>query len=137
MVRAHAAGLLASAGLSAWLWRGHRPEDIQWIVALSGTLLFITLTTQFWYHLAAYATLWLGKRTPWELECSERGVHIRTKDWQYFGAWTVFPKYRETGSAFLLYIDPTYYYLLPMRSMSNAEQERLREMLRSRLTAAD
>lgn len=137
MVRDHAVGLLATAGLTAWLWRDHRPEDIPWIIGLSGSLLFITLTTQFWYHLTAYAVLWLGKRTPWELEYSERGMHIRTKEWEYFGAWLRFPKFRETRSAFLLYINATYYYLLPKKNMLDAEQQRLREMLRSKLARAD
>lgn len=100
MARDHGVGLFATAGLTAWLWRDHRPEDIPWIIGLSGSLLFITLTTQFWYHLIAYATLWLGKRTPWELECSERGMHIRTKEWEYFGAWLRFPKFRKRDRRF-------------------------------------
>ena len=61
-------------------------------------------------------------------------MHIRTKEWEYFGEWLRFPKFRETRSAFLLYINATYYYLLPKKNMLDGEQQRLRGMLRSKLT---
>lgn len=137
MVGAHIAGVVATVMVTAWLWKDHSPRDIPWIIGISGSLLFITISTQFWYHLTVYLSQWRWHTSPSQMECSERGVHVRSRYLEYFSAWPVFPKFREIAPAFLLYIDRTQYYIVPKSNLSTDQAERLRQMLQSKLSVAD
>lgn len=136
MVLAHGAGVLVSAAMVGSLRTHHHPDDAFWGVLLSASLLLITLSTQFLYFLAKYATDWSRVHVAWEMECSDRGAHVRTGTTEYFSSWSVFPKVEETRRAFLLYSDADRYYILPMSSLTPEQQNELRKVLIAKLKTA-
>ena len=136
MVLAHATGILVGgATIGSLLWP-HHPEDVFWLVLLAGPLLLITLSTQFVYCLISYASQRRRVHVGWEMECADRGVHVRTAATEHFSSWSVFPKFEETRRAFLLYSDANRYYILPKTSMKPEQQQGLRQMFLSKLQTA-
>ena len=136
MVITHTGGLLISASLVRALWTNPNPEDVLWIEILAGALLFLTVTTQFWYILASYVLSWRRTYVPWEIEFSGRGARAKTATIEVFIAWSAFAKFREISPAFMLYFETGRYYLLPKSCMSAEKQNGLRQVLQANLQAA-
>ena len=136
MVIAHMGGLLISASVVMTLWTNHNTDDILWIGTLVGALLFLTVTTQFWYVLASYTLSWRRTYVPWEIGFSDRGAHIRNAGIEVFSAWSAFAKFKEISPAFMLYFEGGRYYLLPKNCLSAEQQTGLRQFLRANLKAA-
>jgi hypothetical protein len=136
MMLAHATGILVAGAMIGSLWSPLSPQDALWVVLLAVCLLWITLSTQFVYFLVSYAIAWRRVHVGWQMECFDRGAHVRTATSEHFSSWSVFPKFEETRRAFLLYSDAEQYYILPKAGMKPEQQHGLRQMLLSKLQTA-
>jgi hypothetical protein len=136
MVLAHATVAIIAGAMIRALPLLHNAQDVFWVVLLVASLLLITLSTPFVYFLVSYATACSSVHVGWQMECSDRAAHVRISTTENFNSWSVFPKFEETGRAFLLYTGPTRYYILPKASMKLEQQHELREMLLCKLQTA-
>ena len=135
MVMAHIGGLLVSTSLARTLWTNHDPKDVLRIGVLAGSLLFITVTTQFWYVFVRYVLYWYRVHVSWEIEFSDRGAHVKTATTEHFSSWSAFTNFRETSPAFLLYFELDRYYILPKTFLSAEQRNHLRQTLQGKLQA--
>ena len=103
-----------------------------WMIAFA--FLFLTVTAQFWDLLIKYRTTHAELSRPRELTFSERGLKMTTARTEWFSAWQPFTKFRETGRAFLLYIDRNQYHLLPKACLTPEQQATFRQILEAKLT---
>ena len=131
MTEAHAAGLLFFAMIAIDMYHETGPGTyVGWMLA--GLFLFLTLTAQLWYFLIKYHTSH-KQRTSWEVAFSERGVHFKTPNLDFFTAWENFRKARETTRCFLLYLNSSKYYVLPKRCVPLELQTTIRELIARKL----
>ena len=128
MSEAHAAGLLWFLMVAIGMYHSVGP-GVVWGWVLAALLLFLTITTQFWYFLLKYATSNSNLRLPWEAEFSSRGVYSKNSKVGYFNAWTTFRKFGERRRCFLLYFNLNRYSIFPRRCLSLEQQTILRNLL--------
>jgi hypothetical protein len=102
-----------------------------WMIAF--VFLFLTGTTQFWYFLIKYFTTHAELRVDRGVEFSVRGIRMQTDRSHWFSSWQTFPRFRETGRAFLLYIDTTRYHLFPKTCLTRQQQDAVRQALQTEL----
>ncbi len=125
----HWGGIVIAATIT--VWATEKPGALGYILALS--LLSVTVSAQFCYFAVSYFTQRKRRHAVWELECSDRGAHARTATSEHFSSWSMFLKYEETPSAFLLYSGPDRYYILPRQGLVPEQQEGLRRALQLKL----
>ncbi|HET9364445.1 MAG TPA: YcxB family protein [Candidatus Angelobacter sp.] len=106
---------------------------IGWILAASAIIL--VLTAQLWYLPLRYATSAKNWRAPKKIGLSASGLHISNSPDNRFTAWKVFPSFQEVPRAFLVYVDPTHYYLLPKRCFSTEQRIQIRFLLHANVKA--
>ena len=120
MIEAHVAGLFFFVMISNDMYHATGPGTY-WGWSLAGLLLFLTVTTQFWYFLVKY----LSSHNEWRAGCevgfSSRGVRIKTSKVDFFSAWSNFRRIREAMRCLLLFTDASRYYSFPKRCVP-AEQ---------------
>jgi hypothetical protein len=134
MAEAHLGGLLWVLMVAYGMYDSVGPGVIYgWIIA--GLLLFLTITTQFWYFVTKYFTAPAGLREDWESEFSDRGVRARNSEIESFVSWMAFRKFSEAPRAFLLYFDSNNYHIYPKRCLSPDRRESLRNLLKTSVVA--
>lgn len=134
MTEAHLGGMLLVVMIAYGMYNSAGPGVVfGWIAA--GILLFVTITAQLWYFVTKYFTSPSQLRATWEAQFSDRGVRTTNSNIELFVAWSVFRKFRETRRAFLLFVNPTMYYLYPKRHLPSDKQNRLRSLLKARVAA--
>jgi hypothetical protein len=132
MAEAHAGGLLFFLMISSQMYNNSGPGVIWgWMTAF--IFLFLSGTTQFWYFLLKYFTTHAELRVDRQVEFSVRGIRMQTDKSHWFSSWQTFPKFRETGRAFLLYIDTVHYHLFPKSCLTWQQQDTVRQMLQTEL----
>jgi YcxB-like protein len=132
MAAAHMAGLLFVVLIADGIRRGIQPSSIlAWSVA--ALVLFLTITTQFWYFLIQYLSVFREARTYFQPELSERGLHGKNSKLEFFNAWSVFTKFRETRRCFLLYSSTSAYQIQPKRCLSADRQAALHKFLETKV----
>jgi hypothetical protein len=132
MTEAHAGGLLFFCLISFQMLYSTGP-GVKWGWMIAFAFLFLTITGQFWYFLIKYRTTHVELRLPRGVEFSARGLTMTSARVDWFGAWQTFPKFRETRRAFLLYIDPKRYHLLPKACLTQEQQTAFRQILEAKL----
>ncbi|MBZ5525599.1 MAG: YcxB family protein [Acidobacteriia bacterium] len=121
--------------VQTWLAQDAKPVMIWgWILAAFAVVL--TLTAQLWYLPLQYLTWPKRWKEPMTLEFSEWGVHFTTANENFFLSWKTLRKSEETGRAFLLYSNPSHYYILAKQYITLDQQDELRRMLQKKLKPA-
>jgi hypothetical protein len=115
-----------------WLAQQAKPVFIWgWILAAFAVIL--VLTAQLWYVPLRYVTSSRSFGTSIKLQLYDAGIHFTTDSAGFFLAWNALRKFHEVGRAFLVYINPSEYYLLAKRDITRDQQNELREMLQKKL----
>jgi len=71
----------------------------------------------------------------WQVGFSEKGVHIKTANLDFFSAWANFRKAREATRCFLLYVNSSMYCTLPKHCLPAELRTAMRELLKAKLAA--
>jgi hypothetical protein len=132
MAEAHAAGLWFFLMISYQMY-GEVGREVIWGWTIAFGFLFLTITAQFWYLVIKYRTSHKELRLSRAVQFSARGVTMKTTTAEWFSAWQTFNKFRETRRAFLLYIDPNQYHLLPKSCITSDQKAQIRQALEKNL----
>lgn len=104
---------------------------VGWIVA--GLLLYLTVTTQFWYFLIKYLTSHKEWGDDWEVDFTANGVRIKTSKVDVFRAWSTFRQVREARRCYLLYVDSSQYNTFPKRCVPAERRASVRDLVHAKL----
>jgi hypothetical protein len=104
---------------------------IGWILAASAVIL--VLSAQLWFVPLRYVTSPKNWRSPKTVAFSDRGFQLSPDG--RFTAWKSFPSFQEVRRAFLIFVDPNHYYLLPKRCFSGDQQTEIRRLLQANVKA--
>jgi hypothetical protein len=111
-----------------WLSQDAKPVLI-WGWGLAAFAVILVLTAQLWYVPLRYVTSSRSFGTRMGLQLYDAGIHFATDSAKFFLAWKALCKFHEVSRAFLVYTNPSEYYLLAKRDITRDQQNELREVL--------
>ena len=109
-----------------------------------GTGVPLLLLGAFWWSYFLIIPIWARRdfrkhpnlSREYLLHANEDGIQMKSDVSQGGGQWSVYTKYRETKSLFMLYCGARLFFMIPKRAFAHTQEQQFRELLRRKLPAA-
>ena len=136
VMTALAFALISALVISSFFMTGEQREmylrDLYPCLAVIAAWLGIFWILPLWAAKKQFAGMPAAK-SPITYEFTEDFVHCKTENGMSENSWSIYPKWREKETVFLLHTSPAVQIVIPKRAFAPGEEEQFRQLLSAKV----